>query len=285
MNTLIVILGATASGKTDFAIEMALHHNCEIISADSRQFYRGMSIGTAAPTQEQLSIVPHHFVGFLELEQYYSAGLFEREALALADTLFAKKSTVVVVGGSMMYIDALCNGIDDLPVAPENIRNKYSEIYATEGIETLQNLLKTADPIHYNRVDLNNPRRIMRALEVCEITGKPYSSLLSGKKYNRNFEIVKIGISRPRSELYERINKRVDLMLQAGLEDEARQLHSKRGLNSLETVGYKELFDHFEGKTSYSEAVELIKRNTRRYAKRQMTWWRGDPTIKWAEIG
>ena len=280
-NTLIVILGPTGVGKTDIAIDIALHFNSEIISADSRQFYKEMVIGTAPPSPEQLSSVKHHFVGFLPVEEYYSASIFERAVLDLLQTLFSKNDIVVMVGGSTLYVDAVCNGIDDIPDVQPEIREKYQQMFKDEGIEGLRLALKLTDPSHYEKVDLKNPRRLMRALEICESTGRPYSSFLTGKKRERDFDIIKIGITRQRENLYNRINARVDKMVEAGLEEEARRLYPKRDLTALNTVGYKEFFEYFDGKISRETAIDLIKRDSRRYAKRQMTWWGNRDDIHW----
>ena len=280
-NTLIVILGPTGVGKTDIAIDIALHFNSEIISADSRQFYKEMVIGTAPPSPEQLSSVKHHFVGFLPVEEYYSASIFERAVLDLLQTLFSKNDIVVMVGGSTLYVDAVCNGIDDIPDVQPEIREKYQQMFKDEGIEGLRLALKLTDPSHYEKVDLKNPRRLMRALEICESTGRPYSSFLTGKKRERDFDIIKIGITRQRENLYNRINARVDKMFEAGLEEEARRLYPKRDLTALNTVGYKEFFEYFDGKISRETAIDLIKRDSRRYAKRQMTWWGNRDDIHW----
>ena len=280
-NTLIVILGPTGVGKTDIAIDIALHFNSEIISADSRQFYKEMVIGTAPPSPEQLSSVKHHFVGFLPVEEYYSASIFERAVLDLLQTLFSKNDIAVMVGGSTLYVDAVCNGIDDIPDVQPEIREKYQQMFKDEGIEGLRLALKITDPSHYEKVDLKNPRRLMRALEICESTGRPYSSFLTGKKRERDFDIIKIGITRQRENLYNRINARVDKMVEAGLEEEARRLYPKRDLTALNTVGYKEFFEYFDGKISRETAIDLIKRDSRRYAKRQMTWWGNRDDIHW----
>lgn len=282
---LIVLLGPTGVGKSDFAIDLAKHFNCEIISADSRQFYREMKIGTAVPSEEQLKLVPHHFMRFISVKDYYSSSIYERDVLKLLPSLFSKNRFVVLTGGSGMYIDAVCKGIDDIPDTDPEIRAKYSVLYKKEGIEGLRIALRHLDPEHYGKVDLKNPKRIIRALEVCETTGKPYSAFLKNEKRERDFEIVKIGIDRPREELYERINRRTDLMVAEGLEEEARGLLGYRDLNALNSVGYKEFFDFFDGKITREKAVELIKRNTRRYAKRQMTWWAKDKEITWFEAG
>lgn len=284
-NILIVLLGPTGVGKSDLSVELARHFACEIISADSRQFYREMQIGTAVPTDEQLQLVRHHFIRFISVKDYYSSSLYERDVLNLLPALFGKNRFVILTGGSGMYIDAVCQGIDDIPDTDPEIRQRYSTLYEEEGIEGLRIALKRLDPGHYEKVDLKNPKRIIRALEVCETTGKPYSTFLKKEKRERNFEILKTGLLRPRQQLYERINHRTDTMIADGLEEEARDLFSLRHLNALNSVGYKEFFEYFDGKISRDKAVELIKRNTRRYAKRQMTWWAKDKDIKWFEPG
>lgn len=280
-NYLIILLGPTGVGKTDFSINLAENTGSEIISADSRQFYKEMSIGTAVPDEAQLKKAKHHFIHFLSVKDYYSASLFERDVLNLLPDLFRKNNSVIMTGGSGMYIDAVCNGIDDIPDVDPAIREKYTSMYRETGIEGLRVALKILDPEHYSNVDLRNYKRIIRALEICETTGLPYSSFLKKEKRKREFRIIKIGLNRERTELYERINRRVDEMIAAGLEPEARNLFHLRHLNALNTVGYREMFDYIEGKTDFDEAVGLIKRNTRRYAKRQLTWWAKDKEITW----
>ncbi|OFY45272.1 MAG: tRNA (adenosine(37)-N6)-dimethylallyltransferase MiaA [Bacteroidetes bacterium RBG_13_44_24] len=280
-NTLIVLIGPTCVGKTDVSIAVASHFSCEIISADSRQFYRDMKIGTAVPSEDQLAEIKHHFIRFLQVTDYYSSSLFERDVLKILPALFEKNKVVVMTGGSGLYIDAVCNGIDDIPDADPHIREKYTAKYKEEGIAGLRLALKILDPEHYDQVDLKNPKRIIRALEICETTGLPYSSFLTKQKQARDFRIIKAGLERPRKELYERINARVDEMISNGLEKEAESLYEMRHLNALNSVGYKEFFDFLEGKISKDKTIELIKRNTRRYAKRQMTWWARDKEIKW----
>jgi len=278
---LIVILGPTGIGKTDVSIDIALRLNTEIISADSRQFYKEMKIGTAVPDDFQLSKVKHHFIRFLTVKDYYSSSCFERDVLGMLKPLFEQNDTVLMTGGSAMYIDAVCHGIDDIPDTDPVIREKYINIFREEGIESLRVALKLLDPEHYNRVDLKNHKRITRALEICESAGRPYSSFLTKNKVERNFNIIKIGLEMGREELYKRINKRVDSMVEKGLEEEARQLFDFRDLNALKSVGYTEFFDFFKGKISREKAIELIKRNSRRFAKRQMTWWSKDHEIRW----
>lgn len=280
-NTLIVLLGPTGVGKTDIAIDIARHFGCDIISADSRQFFREMRIGTALPSREQLTEIKHHFIGFLSVKDYYSSNLFERDVLGILPELFKKNSVALMTGGSGMYIDAVCNGIDDIPDVDPEIREKFARKYKEEGIEGLRIELKLLDPEHYEKVDLKNPRRIIRALEICETTGHPYSGFLTNQKRRRDFEIIKTGLKRPREELFDRINRRVGLMIRDGLEEEARNLFGLRHRNALNSVGYREFFDFFDGKITRDKAIELIKRNTRRFAKRQMTWWSKDEGIRW----
>lgn len=282
MKTLIVLLGPTGVGKTDLSIRLAQRLGASIVSADSRQLYQGIEIGTAAPTAQQLAAVPHYFIGTHTLEQTYSAGQYEIDALKVIDQLFEKSNYVVLTGGSMMYIDAVCNGMDDIPTVSDEVRAKVHHIYQTQGLATLQEMLKELDPNHYSKVDLCNYRRVMHAVEVCLEIGKPYSTLLSHTKKERPFRIVKIGLNRPRPELYERINQRVDIMIADGLEEEARRVYPYKHNNSLNTVGFKEWFDFWDGKTESKErVVELIKQNSRHYAKRQLTWFNRDTTITW----
>lgn len=280
-NTLIVLLGPTGVGKTDMSTDLGLITRAEIISADSRQFYREMRIGTAVPSDEQLKKVRHHFIQFLSVDQYYSASIYERDVLQLLPELFRKNRFVIMTGGSGMYIDAVCKGIDDIPDVDQAVRDKYNRMYTENGIAGLRVALKILDPVHYTKVDLRNHKRLIRALEICESTGKPYSSFLNKEKPKRDFRIITIGLNRPREELYRRINLRVDAMISNGLEEEARLLYSKRHLNALNTVGYREFFDYFDGVTTKHKAIDLIKRNTRHYAKRQLTWWSKDDSIKW----
>ena len=280
-NTLIVITGPTGVGKTELSIELAEHFKTEIISCDSRQFYMEMVIGTSAPTEEQLRRVKHHFVRFLPVTSYYSASMYERDVLKLLPGLFSRYPVVIMTGGSGLYADSVCSGIDDIPDVDPAVREKYQKIYKEEGIESLRIALRMLDPDYYRVVDLKNHRRIIRALEICETTGRPYSSFLKKEKPRRDFRIIKIGLERPRDELYRRINERVDRMLREGLVEEAHALLKYRYLNALQTLGYKELFEYFDGKITLETAVALIKRNSRRYAKRQITWWARDKEIKW----
>lgn len=280
-NFLIVILGPTGVGKSDLSVEIARHFNTEIISADSRQFYREMTIGTAVPDENQLHTVKHHFIKFLSVNDYFSSSLFERAVLELLPLLFSKNRILIMTGGSGMYIDAVCNGIDDIPDIDLSVREKYNLEYLAEGIESLRRELKMVDPEYYKRVDLKNHKRIIRALETFESTGRKYSEFLTKRCVVRDFFVIKIGLERNREDLYRRINSRVDDMIENGLENEARDLFYLRELNPLKCVGYREFFEFFEGKISKEKAIELIKRNSRRYAKRQITWWSRDKTIVW----
>jgi len=280
-NTLIVVVGPTGVGKTELSIDLAGHFKTEIISCDSRQFYREMVIGTSAPTEEQLSKVRHHFVRFLSVTDYYSASMYERDVLKLLPELFSRNPLVILTGGSGLYVDAVCIGIDDIPDVDPAAREKYWNLYQRDGIESLRIALKLLDPDYYRIVDLKNHKRIIRALEICETTGRPYSSFLKKEKRRRDFRIIKIGLERPRDELYTRINERVDRMIGEGLVEEARNLLKYRHLNALQTLGYKELFEYFDGKITLETAISLIKRNSRRYAKRQITWWARDKEIRW----
>ena len=278
---LVVVLGPTGSGKTDLAVELARHFHTEIISTDSRQFYRGMPIGTAQPSAEQLATVPHHFIADRQPEEELSAGGYEREALERLEGLFERHDVVVAVGGSGLYIDALCEGFDDLPSDTAEIRAGLMERLAEEGLESLVEELRERDEAYWQVVDRKNPARVVRALEVCIASGRPYSEQRTAVRKERPFEVLKIGVLWDREELYDRINRRVDMMVAEGLEEEARSVFHLRHLSSLQTVGYREFFDFFDGKITREEAVELIKRNTRRYAKRQMTWFRRDTTTRW----
>lgn len=278
---LVVILGPTGSGKTDLAVALARHFHAEIISTDSRQFYKGMAIGTAQPSPEELAAAPHHFIADRLPEEELSAGGYEREALVRLEELFDRHDMVIAVGGSGLYIDALCEGFDDLPSDTSKIRAELMSRLEKDGLESLVEELRERDEEYWNVVDRKNPARVVRALEVCIASGKAYSSLRTAIKRERPFDIIKIAINWPREELYDRINRRVDKMIEEGLEQEARGLYHLRHLTSLQTVGYRELFDYFDGKTTLEEAIELIKRNSRRYAKRQMTWFRRDPSTHW----
>ena len=283
VKTLIVVCGPTAVGKTQFAIALAEKLHTEIISADSRQLYKEIPIGTAQPSTEELQRVKHHFVANLLLEEDYNAGVFERNALELLENLFQEHDTVVCCGGTGLYIKALCEGLDDVPKANKLIREQLIERLEHEGLETLQCELQNLDPVHFEKMDVQNPQRVIRALEVCLSTGKPFSSFHEGAKKQRTFKIEKIGLELPREELYDRINKRVDLMLEAGWLEEAKSVFDKRHLNALNTVGYKELFTYLANEMTLEEATEKIKINTRRFAKRQLTWFKKDVEIKWFE--
>lgn len=278
---LLVIVGPTGSGKTDLSIRLALRYRAPIVSTDSRQLYRGMTIGTAQPSEEQLRAVEHHFIASHDVDERLSCGQYEVEALACLERLFALHDTVVAVGGSGLYVKALCEGMDELPQADDALRKELEEQLRNDGIGALAERLRTLDPDYWAVVDRSNPARVMRALEVCLQSGRPYSSLRIGRRHERPFRTVKIGVTMPRAELYERIDRRVDAMIGQGLEDEARRLYPRRELNALQTVGYREMFDYFDGRVTFDQAVELIKRNTRRYAKRQLTWFRRDPEIRW----
>lgn len=280
---LIIILGPTAVGKTEYSLNLAESLQTEILSCDSRQMFREMKIGTATPSEEELKRVPHHFIGNLSIHDYYSCGKYEIEALQKCDELFKKHDTLVMTGGSMLYIDAVCNGIDEMPDIDEELRNSLWERYEKEGIESLRQELKILDPEYAQKVDPKNGKRIIHALEICLQAGKPYSEIRKNQKKERPFEIQKIGIYREREELNHRINLRVDKMFEQGLYEEALGLYPFKHLNSLNTVGYKELFAHFDGQCSLEEAKEKIKTDTRRYAKKQMTWFKKDENIKWIE--
>lgn len=283
--TLVVLLGATATGKTAASIRLARAFGSEIVSSDSRQIYREMTIGTAKPDAEELAAIPHHFIGTRSVLEDYSAGRFEADALELLEKLFEKHDMLFLVGGSGLYIDALCNGMDTLPTADTALRNSLAERLRTEGLAPLRAQLKALDPEYYEQMDRNNPQRVVRALEVCLQSGQPYSSLRKGIPQPRPFGIVRVGIRMMRHVLYERIDRRVDHMMEQGLEQEARSLYGLRDCNALQTVGYRELFDFFDGKISRERAVELIKRNSRRYAKRQETWFGRDARTRWFEGG
>lgn len=279
--TLLTIVGPTAIGKTRMAIALATHFGTEILSCDSRQFFKELRIGTAVPSAEELAQVPHHFIQHKSIFEAYSVGDFERDVIALLDKLFKKHDVVVMVGGSGLYAKAIIDGLDDFPEVDEVIRQELNEAYVQKGIEYLQELLKTLDEVQYNQMDVQNPQRLIRALEVCRASGKPYSSFLQRKEKQRDFTSVQIGLTADRTEVYERINKRVDMMLEEGLLIEAQNMMPYKHLNALQTVGYKELFSFFEGECSFEAAIEAIKMNTRRFAKRQFTWFQKDKRIKW----
>ena len=284
MNTLFVLLGATGVGKTDISILLAKKLGCSIISCDSRQIYRELKIGVASPSDEQLQQVKHYFIGSRSIEEHYSAGQYELDALPIIESEIAQNGSALLVGGSMLYIDAICKGIDDIPDILPETRKSVKELYEKEGIEGVRMLLKTLDYQHYKEVDLKNVKRMLHALEVCMQTGKPFSEFRKNTVKPRSFDIVKIGLNCEREKLYERINLRVLKMIEQGLEQEAFNLKDKRHLNALDTVGYKELFAYFDGEYSLERAVELIQRNTRHYAKKQLSWFNRDKSINWFDI-
>lgn len=281
MLTLYVLLGPTAVGKTELALQMAEMLGCPILNCDSRQIYRGMEIGTAAPTAEQQRRVRHYFVGTHDIGSYYNAAQYEQDVLALVAELNDTYHSLLLTGGSMMYLDAVCNGIDDIPSVDEEVRETLRQRLADGDIDAMRNELRLLDPDYYQAADTRNPKRIVHALEVCYTSGRPYSSFLKGERKTRPFRTVKIGLRRERQELFERINHRVDTMMADGMLDEARRLYPLRGENALNTVGYKELFRHLDGEWELSFAIEKIKKNTRDYAKKQMTWFAHDESIRW----
>lgn len=281
MPTLIVLIGPTGVGKTELSLRIAEHCHTEIISSDSRQLYADLKIGTAAPTPEQLKRVPHHFVGTLQLTDYYSAARYEEEVMEKLKELFQTHSSVVMTGGSMMYIDAVCKGIDDIPTIDSDTRELMLKRYEKEGLEALCAELKLLDPEYYAQVDVKNPKRVIHALEICYMTGKTYTSFRTRSQKKRPFNILKIGLRREREELYERINRRVDLMMEEGLLEEAKRVYPYRSLNSLNTVGYKELFKFLDGEWELPFAIEKVKQNSRIYSRKQMTWFKRDADIIW----
>lgn len=280
---LISIVGPTAIGKTKLAIQLAQHFDTEIISADSRQFYKEMCIGTAVPSEDELNSVKHHFIQHKSIFDSYSVGDFEKDALTLLSKRFTEKDIVILVGGSGLYVDAVTKGLDEFPEVDTDIRTQLNTEWQENGIEYLQQELKLRDPTYYEKVDLDNPHRLIRALEVCIGSGLPYSSFLKGERKKRPFRTITIGIQANREIIYERINKRVDMMMKAGLQEEARSLYEHRNLNALQTVGYKELFNHFDGVWELDFAISEIKKNTRRFAKRQLTWFERNEEINWFE--
>ncbi len=280
-NTLIVVVGPTAIGKTKVSITLAQYFDTEIISADSRQFYQELKIGTAAPALSELAAVKHHFIGHLSINDYYNVSRFETDVLRLLEKLFVNHRFVVMTGGSGLYIDAVCRGIDDLPDPDPQLRKKIKKLFAEKGITYLQEKLKTLDPEYFEIVDKANPNRLMRAIEVCISTGQTFTSLRRNKPRLRDFNIIKIGLNRPREELFENIARRTDQMMESDLLKEVKSLMKFRHVNALNTVGYKEIFDFIDGKVTLERAVENIKTNTRRYAKRQLTWFKRDSEIKW----
>lgn len=281
MHTLIVLIGPTGVGKTELSLRLAEHFHTCIVSADSRQLYADLKIGTAAPTPEQLRRVRHHFVGTLKLTDYYSAAQYEADVLKLLETLFDEQDTVLLTGGSMMYVDAVCKGIDDIPTVDAETRQLMLHKYETEGLEQLCAELRLLDPEYYKIVDLKNPKRVIHALEICYMTGKTYTSFRTSPKKERPFRIVKIGLTRDREELYDRINRRVEQMMEDGLLEETRRVYPYRNLNSLNTVGYKEMFKYLDGEWTLPFAMEKIKQNSRIYSRKQMTWFKRDEEIRW----
>lgn len=278
---LIIIAGPTAVGKTSLSIELAKKFNTQIVSADSRQFFKELQIGVAKPSIEELNLVKHYFIDSHSIHQEFNVGRYEEEAIACLKQLFKTNDLVILVGGSGLYIDAICKGFDKLPQGNDKIRKQLADLLKIKGIEFLQQKLKEVDPQYYNYVDLSNSQRLIRALEVSEITGKPYSTFRSGEKKERFFNYIKIALNIDREKLYETINERVDNMMSMGLFQEAKELYMFKNLNALKTVGYSELFEHLEGKISLNKAIELIKQNTRKYAKRQLTWLRRDKEYTW----
>lgn len=279
--TLIVLIGPTGVGKTDLSIRIAEKYNSPIISADSRQLYSELKIGTAAPSEEYLKRIKHYFVGTLKLTDYYSAAQYESDVMELLDALFKNHDTILLTGGSMMYIDAICKGIDDIPTVDSETRRMMMEKYENEGLERLCSELKLMDPEYYSIVDLKNPKRVIHALEICYMTGKTYTSFRTGNKKQRPFNILKIGLSRDRDELYERINRRVDIMISEGLIDEVKSVYKYKELNSLNTVGYKEIIQYLDGNWTLDYAIDKIKQNSRIYSRKQMTWFKRDNEINW----
>jgi tRNA dimethylallyltransferase len=280
---LIVLTGPTGIGKTSIGIKIAKHFKTEIVSSDSRQIFKELSVGTAVPNKAELTNVTHHLIQNHSIEESYNASKFEIEALDIINSIFKKHNLVLLVGGSMLYIDAVCKGIDIMPDADPGIRRMLKKKFETEGIESLRFQLKKLDPNYYESVDLKNPNRIIHALEICIMTGKAYSSFRSNPKKTRSFSTIKIGLNCDRKYLHDRINSRVDNMINAGLEKEAREYYHLKHLNSLNTVGYREFFAYFDGEISREKAIELIKRNTRRYARKQLTWFRNDIEMSWFE--
>ncbi|WP_263602332.1 tRNA (adenosine(37)-N6)-dimethylallyltransferase MiaA [Chryseobacterium sp. PET-29] len=283
--TLISVVGPTGIGKTRLAIDLAKHFNTEIISCDSRQFFKEMKIGTASPSEEELAEAPHHFIGNLSVEEYYSIGQYEEDALKKLNELFEKYDTVILVGGSMMYEKAVIEGLNDLPEADDNNQKKLQEILENEGIEKLQEMLKELDPEYFSVVDIHNHRRLLRAIDVIWQTGKKYSEQIAVSQDSRDFNTIRIGIEAPREELYDRINRRVDIMMEKGLLEEAKSLEKFKYLTALNTVGYAELFKYFDGEWDLDFAISEIKKNSRRYAKRQLTWYRKADDIHYLPLG
>ena len=278
---LIVLIGPTGVGKTDLSLSLSQQFDTPILSADSRQFYKELKIGTAAPTEKQLKTTKHYFVGMLDLASYYNAWEYEKSVISLLEELYKEKSVALLTGGSMMYVDSVCKGIDYMPSADPDIRNQLQALFEAEGLDSIRLQLKQLDPIYYDQVDLKNHKRVLHALEICLASGKPYSSFRTNKVKERPFEIVKIGLRREREELYERINLRVDQMIEDGLLDEVKQVLPYRNYNSLNTVGYKELFPYFDGECTLDAAIEKIKQHSRIYSRKQMSWFKRDKDIMW----
>lgn len=283
MNTLVVVLGPTGVGKSNISIQLARHFNTEIISADSRQFYRELAIGTAIPSTDELNEIPHHFIQSKSVTDYYNVSDFEYEALQVIEQLFEKANPVILTGGSMMYVDTICKGIDDIPTVDPDIRADVVRWFEENGLDALKKRLLEVDPDYYQIVDLNNSKRLLHAVEIHQMTGQPYSSFRKNTVKERPFRIIKIGLNQDRKILYERINQRVKQMMEAGLLEEVKTVYQYRKLNSLNTVGYKELFSFMDGDCTLEEAIDLIQRNTRKYARKQLTWFRRDPEIIWFE--
>lgn len=283
MDTLIIVLGPTGVGKSDISIQLAKHYHSEIISADSRQFFRELSIGTAVPSPDDLNMVPHHFIQTKSIHDYYNVSEYETEALHLISELFTRLNPIVLTGGSMLYVDTICNGIDDIPTVDPEVRDDVISWYEKNGMEALRQRLLEIDPEYYRIVDLNNPKRLLHAVEIHQMTGMPFTSFRKKTIKERPFRIIKIGVNQDRKILYDRINERVLRMIDAGLLEEAKSVYPYRKLNSLNTVGYKELFSYLDGDCSLDEAIDLIQRNTRKYARKQLTWFRRDQQIKWFE--
>lgn len=284
MKNLFVLLGPTGVGKTEWSLQAAQKLGCPILSADSRQIFRGMTIGTAAPTEQQLAQVKHYFVATLEPEDYYSASQYEEDAIACLEKLYQSHTDVIMTGGSMLYIDAVCKGIDEILTIDETLRQEIQNLYNREGLDPIRQQLKLLDPDFYHIVDLKNPKRVIHALEVCLMTGKPYSSLRTNPQKVRPFRIIKIGFERERTDLYNRINTRVDEMVRDGLMEEAHSFYPKRHLNSLNTVGYKELFEYFDGNCTLDFAIDKIKQHSRNYARKQITWFKKDKETHWINL-
>jgi len=283
MDTLIVVLGPTGVGKSNISVQLAKHYHSEIISADSRQFFQELSIGTAVPSPDELKIVPHHFIQNKSIHDYYNVSEYEAETLQLISALFAKVNPIILAGGSMLYVDTICNGIDDIPTVDPEIREDVIQWYEKNGIDELRERLLEIDPEYYQVADLNNPKRLLHAVEIHQMTGMPFTSFRKKTVKERPFRIIKVGINQDRKVLYDRINERVLRMMDAGLLEEAKSVYPYRNLNSLNTVGYKELFLHLDGDITLAEAVDLIQRNTRKYARKQLTWFRRDRQIEWFE--